>query len=525
MRFLPVNTRSVMVELPDLEQTLALLAALQAEPLAGIEELIPAARTLLVHFCPYTTSAPELALAIAHRELTAAALQSGPEIIVPVRYCGEDLPEVAEHLGLSVAETIRRHTEHVWQVAFTGFAPGFAYMVSQAGIHVPRRSTPRTRIPPGAVALAGEFSGIYPRESPGGWQLIGETPLKMWDLQRETPALLTPGARVRFVDEARQSTCVSVALKPDALCEEEPVQAPAMTVIAPGLLTLFQDDGRAGQAALGVSPSGAMDSAALHRANRIVGNAPASACLEITCGGLRARVHQQLVVAVTGAPCLLEICNANGQRISAESEQPVALEPGDEISLRAGQHGVRSYLALRGGFVTKPVLGSSAFDTLAQLGPAPLKAGDKLYAAANPAQAVQPGEKSAPWLPGEGDVVTLDVVPGPRTDWFDAQALTLLASQPWRVTPQSNRIGLRLSGEQPLVRSLSAELPSEGTCTGAIQVPASGQPVLFLKDRPLTGGYPVIGAVADYHLDLAGQIPPGAVIRFRILAPFGEITC
>lgn len=524
MRFLPVNTRSFLVELPDLEQTLALLDSLKTEPLAGIEELIPAARTLLVHFCPHIASASALVRDIARRELTATTLQSGPEVIVPVRYCGEDLPEVAEYLGLSVAQTIRRHTDHVWQVAFTGFAPGFAYMVSQAGLHVPRRSTPRTRIPPGAVALAGEFSGIYPRESPGGWQLIGTTPLKMWDLARDIPALLTPGARVRFVDEARQVVSVSV---PQA--QETPPQQrarmPALSVIAPGLLTHFQDDGRAGQAALGVSPSGAMDSAALHRANRIVGNPPATACLEITRGGLRARVHQQLVIAVTGAPCRIEISSARGERFTAQSECPVALEPGDDIALQSTTRGVRSYLALRGGFITEPVLGSCAFDTLAQLGPAPLKAGDVLYRADIPSLAVQPDEQSAPVLPREGDVVMLDVVPGPRTDWFDDQALVLLTTQDWQVTPQSNRIGLRLNGAQPLVRSVSAELASEGTCTGAIQVPASGQPVLFLKDRPLTGGYPVIGAVADYHLDLAGQIPPGAVIRFRLLTAFSEITC
>lgn len=525
MRFLPVNTRSFMVELPDLEQTLALLDSLKAEPLAGIEELIPAARTLLVHFCPHTASASALAHAIARRELSATTLQSGPEVRVPVRYCGEDLPEVAEHLGISIEETIRRHTEHVWQVAFTGFAPGFAYMVSQAGINVPRRSTPRTRIPSGAVALAGEFSGIYPRESPGGWQLIGETPLSMWDLQRNTPALLTPGARVRFIDEARHGVSVSVPQALETQRPVQPVRAPALTVIAPGLLTHFQDDGRAGQAALGVSPSGAMDSEALHRANRIVGNPPASACLEVTRGGLRVRAHQPLVIAVTGAPCTLEISSASGQRFTARCEYPVALEPGDDIALKATAQGVRSYLALRGGFITQPVLGSSAFDTLAQLGPAPLKAADALYSAANPVQAVQINEQEAPALPGEGDVVTLDVVPGPRTDWFNDEALSLLTAQDWRVTPQSNRIGLRLHGDKPLTRSINTELASEGTCTGAIQVPASGQPVLFLKDRPLTGGYPVIGAVADYHLDLAGQIPPGAVIRFRLLAAFSEMTC
>jgi len=124
-------------------------------------------------------------------------------------------------------------------------------------------------------------------------------------------------------------------------------------------------------------------------------------------------------------------------------------------------------------------------------------------------------------LPALQQTVTLDVVMGPRTDWFTAEAVALLASQPWKVTPQSNRVGLRLAGEQPLVRANPAELPSEGTALGALQVPPSGQPVLFLADHPLTGGYPVIGAVATYHLDRAGQIPIGASVRFNPLHPFG----
>ena len=112
------------------------------------------------------------------------------------------------------------------------------------------------------------------------------------------------------------------------------------------------------------------------------------------------------------------------------------------------------------------------------------------------------------------------MVLGPRTDWFTPEAVALLAAQPWRVTPQQDRVGMRLLGEQPLARAQTQELPSEGTVTGAIQVPASGQPVLFLADHPLTGGYPVIACVAPHHLDLAGQIPVGARIRFRPLSAF-----
>jgi allophanate hydrolase subunit 2 len=156
------------------------------------------------------------------------------------------------------------------------------------------------------------------------------------------------------------------------------------------------------------------------------------------------------------------------------------------------------------------------------VGPEPLRAGDLL--------AIQPTAKGvvgAPELPAAlptlEQTVVLDVVPGPRTDWFTEAALALLAAQSWTVTPQSNRVGLRLAGDEPLARSRHDELPSEGTALGAIQVPASGQPVLFLADHPLTGGYPVIAAVAPHHLDLAGQIPIGARIRFNPIRAFAPI--
>jgi allophanate hydrolase subunit 2 len=125
--------------------------------------------------------------------------------------------------------------------------------------------------------------------------------------------------------------------------------------------------------------------------------------------------------------------------------------------------------------------------------------------------------------PASGEIVTLDVIMGPRSDWFTEAGLATLSGQLWTVTPQSNRVGIRLAGDHALERKDKAELPSEGTATGAIQVPHSGQPVLFLADHPLTGGYPVIGTVAEYHLDLAGQVPVNARIRFRPITAFADI--
>jgi allophanate hydrolase subunit 2 len=299
-----------------------------------------------------------------------------------------------------------------------------------------------------------------------------------------------------------------------------------------------QDLGRGGSEGAGVSASGALDRPSLRAANRAVGNAPDTAVIE-SVGGLRLRAHGPQVLAVTGAAGDIVVrpaaaapgtaaptasAPANPERRPRPGEA-FALDDGDELRLAPPARGVRAYVAVRDGIDVPPVLGSRATDVLAGLGPDPLGSGDVLPVGA-PARGlpatgdpVRPG--TAPpsdSLPAAGEVAELRIVLGPRDDWFDAAAIDRLTGQDWVVTPRSNRIGLRLDGE-PLVRVAEregAELPSEGCVTGAIQVPPDGLPVLFLADHPLTGGYPVIGAVVSDHVPLAGQLPAGARVRFTI---------
>ncbi len=532
MRFLPVTSNALLVELADLDQTLALLTSLQRDPLHGVAELVPAARTILVNFRPSATSAGTLVRAIAARDLSQRAERSNILVEIPVRYDGEDLAEVAQLLGIAPEEVVRRHTDSEYTVAFTGFAPGFAYLSGgHPSFDVPRRSTPRTRIPAGAVGLAGTFSGVYPQASPGGWQIIGVTPVAMWDLGREQPALLQPGYRVRFVDIATLGGAVDAGgrISVDASVTQpsptaDALGAAALKVKGTGLLTVFQDLGRHGQAGQGVSASGAMDQAALKTANRLVGNRSDSAALETVGGGLRLQSLGETVLAVTGADAPLAVRSADGRQWSVPSCQAVALADGDTLSIGQPVAGARCYVAARGGFAVAPVLGSCATDTLANVGPATLAVGDVLGLLPAPAgAAVGAPELPRDDLPTTSHEVVLDVVLGPRTDWFTPESVAQLAAQRWQVTPQSNRVGLRLAGEKPLERAIPGELPSEGTALGALQVPPSGQPVLFLADHPLTGGYPVIGAVAPHHLDRAGQIPVGAWLRFNPIGAFVEL--
>jgi KipI family sensor histidine kinase inhibitor len=204
MRILPSGSTALLVELDDLEQVLGLYAALVDDPPEGVVDVVPAARTVLVVTDPAATSLSSVAAAVRRTTPRTDQAGTGELVEIPVAYDGDDLEDVARLLDCDVAELVRRHTADEWTVAFCGFAPGFGYLMSNAWqFDAPRRESPRKRVPPGSVGLAGEFSGVYPRESPGGWQLIGRTDLAVFDLSRDPAALLRPGVRVRFVGSAR----------------------------------------------------------------------------------------------------------------------------------------------------------------------------------------------------------------------------------------------------------------------------------------------------------------------------------
>lgn len=189
---------ALLVELADVGAVMALLASFEDDPVDGVEEVVPAARTVLLRLS-LRADAGRIAEQMRSRELPAYQPVAGEVVTIPVTYDGADLAEVARLSGLSTADIVAAHTGSELTVAFCGFAPGFGYLVGlPEALQVPRRGEPRTAVPAGAVGLAGEFTGVYPRESPGGWQLIGRTHASLWDIERDPPALLRPGTRVRF---------------------------------------------------------------------------------------------------------------------------------------------------------------------------------------------------------------------------------------------------------------------------------------------------------------------------------------
>ncbi|HJA62461.1 MAG TPA: urea amidolyase family protein [Candidatus Brevibacterium intestinavium] len=555
LTFHTASRRHLLVECEDLTATMALHRSLEAAGLPGVVELVPAARTVLISFDPRRTGADSLEEAIRGLERTDSSTGEAREVTIDVRYDGEDLAEVAELLSVSPAEVIARHQAATWQVAFAGFAPGFGYLAGDDELFdVPRRSSPRTRVPVGAVALAGEFTGVYPRSSPGGWQLIGRTEARLWDLDRQPPALFVPGTIVRFVEaeresvdlgagagaddasasassaavEARSSEAVeagsSAAAETDSSAaagdaENAPGNATsaaghAVEVVRPGLQLLIEDLGRPGFNSMGVSGAGAADRTALRRGNRLVGNAESAAGLESFGGGAVLRVIGDGVAAVTGAAGSITVTGADGTIHRPRLGEAFAIADGDELELGGTDQGARRYLALRGGIDVDTALGSASTDTLAGLGPAALDRGSRLslHDPRTAPHLVDPHPRSECALPRPGQTVTMTVTLGPREDWFTSAGIETLLSQEWTVTHESDRVGLRLSGQVALERARTGELPSEGAVTGALQVPPSGQPVLFGPDHPLTGGYPIIASVDD--VDFAAQLPPGVRLRF-----------
>lgn len=532
LRLLPFGDRAVVAEVDGLADVLALHSRLASRP-DGVVDVVPAARTVLVQIDPRRMSPAAARAWIAHAaegETPAAATAAVVE--VPITYDGADLDDVAAALGIRPDELAARHAACLWTVAFTGFAPGFGYLVSADWPYeIPRRASPRTRVPAGAVGLAGEFTGAYPRETPGGWQLIGSTPATLFDPGLAEPALLGPGARVRFVPAPASSTERRPAggargedRRPGARMRERglgptvrdpALRHPALRVVDPGLSATLQDQGRPHRGSDGIAVSGAADRAALRTAQRLVGNAEDAAGIEVTMGGFRAVAETDLWVAVTGA--------WGRVRHDGRPIDPYIAHPwprGAELHLEGFTHGARAYLAVRGGLDTPEgalAAGSRSTDTLSGLGPAPLRAGDVLTLA-GAASGPIPVVDLRPWSPPTDAVVEIALDPGPRADWVED--VGALFAQMWTVSPQADRVGIRLDGRS-LARRLGGELPSEGMLPGAIQVPPDGRPVLLGPDGPVTGGYPVVAVVADASRDALAQVRPGRRIRFRHARPAG----
>lgn len=504
-------------------RALAIAAAIRDAKLRGIRDVVPTYRSVAVYFDPLVAPHDEIRAVIDAACHVPVRERQGRHVDVPVAYggeCGPDLAEVAAFAGLDEQAVVARHAERTYRVFMLGFLPGFPYMgLVDAAIAAPRKTTPRVRVAAGSVGIAGRQTGIYPRESPGGWQIIGRTPLSLFDPRRVPPALLVPGDTVRFQPEpsAARAAATRGDLEASAVAPTagmQPRTGPGdrcITVIRPGLFTTIQDLGRWGHQSLGVPVGGALDLVSHCAANAAVGNEAGAATLEATLSGPELRFECDARIAVAGAD-LGAILDASPVPL----HRPVRCRAGSVLRFGERRRGARAYIAVDGGIAVPPVLGSRATHAGSELGGAdgrPLVAGQRLPVGApggSTGRVVPPAV-----LPAPGDGVVLRVLPGPQDGLFPSDALAVLERVRFVVSPQSNRMGYRLAGGR-VPRHDGREMISDATFTGAVQVPPSGEPILLMADRQTTGGYPQLAVVIAADLPRAAQLAPGDWIEFRV---------
>jgi KipI family sensor histidine kinase inhibitor len=495
----------------------ALRRAVDARRPAGVLEVVPTYRSLLVVYDPLRTTAPEIRRALEELAATANTedLPAGRLIEIPVAYgehYGPDLAAVAQEAGLTESAVAELHAGRAYRVYMLGFTPGFPYMGTlPSQLRVSRLSSPRTRVPGCSVAIAGLQTGIYPMESPGGWRLIGRTPLRIYDPARPDPFLLDAGDQARFVpispaEYERRAPLDDVSPPPPS------PQRPALEVESGGLLTTVQDMGRPGYRRFGLPQGGAMDPLALHVTNLLLGNPPGAAALEFTSPGPRLRATRSVAIALGGAdhsPTL------NGHPVSLWSS--MRLRPGDVLAFRAPRTGQWGYLALPGGVDVPVTMGSRATYVRARLGGYAgrrLGAGDRIGCGRfEVGSLLRLPPPQQPPLDGE---CVVRVVLGPQQEYFTEDAIAQLLDSEFRLSHQMDRVGYRLDGPR-LALGVRGELLSDGLLPGALQVPSGGQLIVIMADGPTTGGYPKIGAVVRPDLRRIAQARHGQAIRFRAI--------
>jgi KipI family sensor histidine kinase inhibitor len=505
-------------------RAVALGRALLASGAESLRDAIPGARTLLVSFDPIRLSHEQARDLVASQSAGTAALSGGREVTIAACYGGEfgpDLSELASRAGSTPDEIARRHAAGDYTVAFLGFAPGFAYLSGlEPMLHCPRLSTPRPRVPAGSVAIGGPYTGVYPSPTPGGWRLIARSAARLFDEEADPPAALAPGDRVRFEQVGRERLeALERDLAADAArTDTSPGGRPVFRVVKPGLFTSVQGAPRWRRGDAGVPPGGAMDEAALEAGNARLGNSPSVSSLEMTLLGPELEaVGATVTCVVSGAEFDLKVDEG-----MAAVDQPFTVAPGHRLRFGARRRGARAYLAVAGGFAVPRTLGSRATSLTSRMGPfdgRALRADDLLVVGSDDTRAVAAG---AGLLLPEGGA-RLRVILGPHDGRFTRDAHKVFASSRYIVTPESNRMGYRLSGPT-LELAVRGDILSDATPVGSIQVPASGSPILLMADRATTGGYPKIATVITADLPLAGQLAPGDWIEFLPCTPSDAAT-
>lgn len=437
-----------------------------------------------------------------NRSATRSAQGPSPpprQVEIHVAFDGPDLGEVAESSGMSEIQVVEALTRARLRVAYLGFAPGFAYVTGlpEPLANLARRATPRTSVRAGSVGVAGGYLGIYPQSSPGGWNLVGHTDAQMFDPDTPPYSTLQPGDILKLSSASHigpAPTSDKTYMRPRSDSDRR------IIVEEPGVLTMLQDGGRIGLAHLGVPRAGPADPDSMRLANLVAGNPQHCGVLETTVRGPTLRFHDKAHAVVFGAELELD-----GRAV--EPGVVVEVSAGGRLRIGASRE-LRGYLAVSGGIGGPELFGSCSSDLLSGLGPGRLRAGDELSIG----ESGHPRGYALALLRGP----TVRVLPGPEP--VDPESLADWASGPFEVSPESNRVGVRLMGSRPL-ELRAAHRGSYGMVPGAVQIPPSGDPIVLLCDHATMGGYPVVATVISADLGVIAQRRPGDPVQFEVVEP------
>ena len=417
---------------------------------------------------------------------------------IPLRY-GGDLYKIAERLGLTVDEVIRLHSGATYTVAAIGFSPGFPYLIGlPSELRLPRLATPRP-VRAGSVAITGDQAGIYPFDSQGGWHVIGQTAVRLFDSQKNQAALLSPGDRVKF-KSVESLPSLDMVCKNSTVANDDVIE-----IIEAGPFTSVQDLGRFGYQSIGVTPGGAMDPIAAKVSNLLLGNPEDCAFLECAMLGPVLKFHRDCRMAMVGWK-------------DRRCGRPIEIAAGNVLDLRSPTIGTYGYIAFAGGIDVPKVLDSRSTDLRGKFGGLHgrrLQNGDRLEIGE-----ARCGPRGANWNvlwphgPTHKTPLILRFIRGIQSDWFDARSHASFANDEFRISHNSDRVGIRLEGPQ-LTRTTDEEMVSQAVVRGSIQVPPDGMPIVLMAECQTIGGYPQIGHVISSDLPKLAHYGPGATLRFR----------
>ena len=559
MQIIPLGDQAVLVEFdqridPDINRQVVALhnRLLQLED-KGITWSTPAFCSLGIGFEPSKISYADLVCLIQEQfNLIEDVVDHQPTVVrIPVCYCesfGIDLQHVAEQTGFSIDQIIELHSGTTYHAYMLGFLPGFAYLGSvNSKLRVDRQAEPRAKVVAGSVGLAGEQTGIYPCDAPGGWQILGRTPIALNNKNDSSKFLISPGDQVQFypIDQTEFDSLLekNEAAEPSGaevqtetqVTESQDRDSISIHFKTAGLRTTIQDSGRTGHQHYGIPSGGAMDSFSASVANTLVGNRGKASLIEMTLMGPVIKFSGDCQIAITGADLSPKL---DGQSIPMW--ETVSVKGAQRLSFGARQNGCRSYLAIAGE-IQAPKWLDSVSPSPTGVNPATdfrsLK-GETICVSAWSRSTLQrsqlahrhTGDQSfslAGRPPCLRDTtvgvyeMVVPIVPGPEWNWFSKQQQAAFLEHHFEISQHSNSMGYRLSSflkesgdsfdEPPKQQSMI----SSAVVPGVIQVAPSGQAILLMRDAQTTGGYPRIGVVCHELLDEVAQLCPGDLIRFE----------